>query len=43
MITYHGTPEDKAQYEDEDIKKIVDSFEYRGVVEYPEEEEKTEK
>jgi len=38
-----GTPEDKAQYEDEDIKKIVDSFEYRGVVEYPEEEEKTEK
>ena len=43
MITYHGTPEDKAQYEDEYIKKIVDSFEYRGVVEYPEEEEKTEK
>ena len=38
-----GTPEDKAQYEDEDIKKIVDSFEYRGVVEYPEEKEKTEK
>ena len=38
-----GTPEDKDQYEDEDIKKIVDSFEYRGVVEYPEEEEKTEK
>ena len=27
----------------EDIKKIVDSFEYRGVVEYPEEKEKTEK
>lgn len=34
-----GTPEDKAQYEDEDIKKIVDSFEYRGLVEYPETEE----
>ena len=38
-----GTPENKAQYEDEDIKKIIESFEYRGVVEYPEEEEKTEK
>lgn len=25
-----------AQYEDEDIKKIVNSFEYRGLVEYPE-------
>ena len=24
------------QYEDEDIKKIIESFEYRGVVEYPE-------
>ncbi len=35
-----GTPEDKAQYEDEDIKKIIESFEYRGVVEYPEPEEK---
>ena len=37
-----GTPEGKAQYEDEDIKKIIESFEYRGVVEYPEaaEEEK---
>ena len=34
-----GTPEGKAQYEDEDIKKIVESFEYRGVVEYPEEQE----
>ena len=38
-----GSPEYKAQYEDDDIKKIVDSFEYRGVVEYPEEEEKKEK
>ena len=34
------TPEGKAQYEDKDIKKIIDSFEYRGVVAYPEEEEK---
>ena len=28
-----------AQYEDEDIKKIIESFDYRGLVEYPEEEE----
>lgn len=34
-----GTPEGKAHYEDEDIKKIIDSFEYRGVVAYPEEQE----
>ena len=33
-----GTPEGKAQYEDKDIKKIIESFEYRGVVDYPEEE-----
>lgn len=32
------TPEGKAQYEDKDIKKIIESFEYRGVVDYPEEE-----
>ncbi|MBQ8836136.1 MAG: hypothetical protein IJ002_01345 [Clostridia bacterium] len=32
------TPEGKAHYEDKDIKKIIDSFEYRGLVEYPEEE-----
>ena len=38
-----GTPEGKAQYEDVDIKKIMESFEYRGVVEYPEVEEETEK
>ncbi len=38
-----GTPEGIGQYEDKDIKTIVESFEYRGVVEYPEEEEKTEK
>jgi len=31
-----GTPEGIGQYEDEDIKKIIESFEYRGVVEYPE-------
>jgi len=34
-----GTPEGIGQYEEEAIKKIVDSFEYRGVVEYPEETE----
>ncbi len=33
------TPEGKAQYEDADIKKIVESFEYHGVVEYPPVEE----
>ncbi len=33
-----GTPEGKAQYEDKDIRKIMESFEYRGIVEYPEEE-----
>ena len=36
-----GTPKGIGHYEDEDIKKIIESFEYRGVVNYP--EEKTEK
>ena len=34
-----GTPEGKAQYEDKDIKKIMESFEYRGMVEYTPAEE----
>ncbi len=32
------TPEGIAHYEDEDLKKIIESFEVRGVVDYPEEE-----
>ena len=35
------TPEGIAQYEDEDIKKIIESFEVQGVVEYPPVEEET--
>lgn len=35
--------EGKAQYEDEVVKKIVESFEYHGVVEYPPVTEETEK
>ena len=31
-----STPEGIAHYEDKDIKKIMESFEYRGLVEYPE-------
>lgn len=34
-----GTPEGIGQYQVEEIKKIIESFEYRGVVEYPEETE----
>lgn len=34
------TPEGIAHYEDEDIKKIIESFDYLGVVEYPPVEEK---
>ena len=34
------TPEGIAHYEDEDIKKIIESFEYQEVVEYPPVEDK---
>lgn len=37
------TPEGIAHYEDEDIKKIIESFEYQEVVEYPPVEEDKEK
>lgn len=37
------TPEGKAQYEDKIVKKIAESFEYRGVVKYPEEEAEAQK
>jgi len=37
------TPEGIAHYEDEDIKKIIESFEYQNLVEYPPVEEDTEK
>ncbi len=33
-----GTPKGIGHYEDEDIKKIIESFEYRGVVSYQQEE-----
>lgn len=36
------TPEGIAHYEDEDIKKIIESFVYNGVVEYPPVEEAAE-